>query len=145
MFDRAVSLGSDPVAAASWIVQDVAALRNAGGEGALTPGHIADLVRLLDEDAVSGAGAKRALEEAFATGDPIEAIVERLGLRQVSDSGALGAIADDVLAENPEVVAKFRGGNEAVIGFLVGQMMKRSGGSANPKVAQELLRERLAE
>jgi Asp-tRNA(Asn)/Glu-tRNA(Gln) amidotransferase B subunit len=50
-----------------------------------------------------------------------------------------------VLAENPEVAAKFRAGNEAVIGFLVGQVMKRSGGSANPKVAQDLLRERLAE
>jgi aspartyl-tRNA(Asn)/glutamyl-tRNA(Gln) amidotransferase subunit B len=145
MFDRAVDLGAEPVAAASWIVQDVAALRNAGGEGALTPAHIADLLRLLDGDSVSGAGAKRALEEAFATGDPIEAIVDRLGLRQVSDADALGAIADDVLAENPEVAAKFRGGNEAVIGFLVGQVMKRSGGSANPKVAQELLRERLTE
>ena len=145
MFEEAVSLGSEPVAAASWIVQDVAALRNAGGVGALTPSHIADLLRLLGDDSVSGAGAKRALEDAFATGDPIEAVVERLGLRQVSDAGALGAIADEVLAENPEVVAKFRGGNEAVIGFLVGQMMKRSGGSANPKVTQELLRERLTE
>ena len=145
MFDEAVLLGSEPVAAASWIVQDVAALRNAGGEGALSPSHIADLLKLLADDGVSGAGAKRALEDAFATGDPIEVIVERLGLRQVSDADALGAIADDVLAENPEVVAKFRGGNEAVIGFLVGQMMKRSGGSANPKMAQELLRERLTE
>ena len=145
MFDRAVELGSDPVAAASWIVQDVAALRNAGGEGALTPAHVADLLRLLGDDSVSGAGAKRALEDAFATGDPIEAIVDRLGLRQVSDAGALGAIVDGVLAENPEVAARFQGGNEAVIGFLVGQVMNRSGGSANPKVAQELLRERLTE
>jgi aspartyl-tRNA(Asn)/glutamyl-tRNA(Gln) amidotransferase subunit B len=145
MFDRAVSLGAGPVTAARWIVQDVAALRNAGGEGALTPSHIADLLRLLDDDGVSGAGAKRALEEAFATGDPIEAIVDRLGLRQVSDAAALGAITDEILAENPEVAAKFRGGNDAVIGFLVGQVMKRSGGSANPKVAQELLRERLTE
>ena len=69
---------------------------------------------------MSGQGAKQALEEAFETGDPIEAIVERRGLAQVSDAGALGAIVDEVLAEHPDVVAQFRGGKEGVIGFLVG-------------------------
>jgi aspartyl-tRNA(Asn)/glutamyl-tRNA(Gln) amidotransferase subunit B len=142
MFERAVGLGADPVASANWVTQDVAGLRKAG-EGALTPQHVADLVRLLGDDTISGAGAKRALEEAFETGDPIEAIVDRLGLRQVSDSGALGKLADEVIAENPDVAEKFRGGKEGVIGFLVGQLMKKAGGSANPKVAQDLLRERL--
>jgi Asp-tRNA(Asn)/Glu-tRNA(Gln) amidotransferase B subunit len=101
------------------------------------------LIAMLEADEISGAGAKQALEEAFATGEPIASIVERSGLRQVSDVGELGQIADAVVLEHPDVVAKFRSGNEGVIGFLVGQVMKRSGGTANPKVAQELLRERL--
>jgi aspartyl-tRNA(Asn)/glutamyl-tRNA(Gln) amidotransferase subunit B len=74
----------------------------------------------------------------------LDALIEQRGLAQVSDTGELGAIADQVIADNPDVVEKFRGGNEGVIGFLVGQVMKASGGSANPKLAQELLRERLS-
>jgi aspartyl-tRNA(Asn)/glutamyl-tRNA(Gln) amidotransferase subunit B len=142
-FEEVVALGADPRAAAAWITQDVAAHRNAGGHDHLSSRHIADLVQLASDATISGAGAKRALEEAYATGDPIEAIVDRLGLRQVSDTGALGQIADEVIAENPEVVEKFRGGNERVIGFLLGQLMQKAGGAANPKVAQDLLRERL--
>ncbi len=143
MFERAVSTGSDPVVVASWIIQDVAALRNARGEGRLVPEHLSELVALVNDNVISGTAAKRALEEAFDTGDPIEAIVLRLGLRQVSDTGALGAMADEVIAAHPDAVEKFRGGNEGVMGFLVGQVMKASGGSANPTLAQEILRERL--
>jgi aspartyl-tRNA(Asn)/glutamyl-tRNA(Gln) amidotransferase subunit B len=143
-FEAVVSAGSDPTLAASWIIQDVAALRNARGEGRLAPGHIAELLDLLREGVISGAAAKRALDEAFDSGDPIEAIVLRLGLKQVSDTGELGEMVDAVIAQNPDVVEKFRGGNESVLAFLVGQVMKASGGSANPKLAQEILRGRLS-
>jgi aspartyl-tRNA(Asn)/glutamyl-tRNA(Gln) amidotransferase subunit B len=142
-FDEVVALGADAKAAAGWITQDVAALRNAGGEDHLTAEHVVDVVRLVGDGSVSTSGAKRALEEAFATGDGIEVIMERLGLRQVSDVDALGAYVDDVLSENPELVEKFRSGKEAVIGALVGQVMAKTGGAGNAKVAQELLRERL--
>jgi aspartyl-tRNA(Asn)/glutamyl-tRNA(Gln) amidotransferase subunit B len=142
-FDEVISLGADPSAAARWITQDVAALRNEGGDDRLSSEHIADLVRLAADGTLSGAGAKRALEEAFATGDATEAIVDRLQLRQVSDAGALGSFADEVIDEHPDVVEKFRGGKDGVIGFLVGQLMQKAGGAANPKVAQDLLRERL--
>ena len=148
LFEATVALGAPSDKAANWVTQDLAALLNKhGGEARdtkITPQHLVDLIRLVGDDTVSGAGAKQALEEAFETGDPIADIVERTGLTQVSDTGALGTIADEVLAENPDVVAQFRGGKEAVIGFLVGQVMKRSNGTANPKLAQELLRERLS-
>jgi aspartyl-tRNA(Asn)/glutamyl-tRNA(Gln) amidotransferase subunit B len=148
LFERSVELGATPERAANWITQDLAALLNGAGINAggskVTAAHVADLVRLVAEGTVGGAGAKQALEEAFETGDPVEDIVERRGLRQVSDTGALGAIVDEVIAGNDEAVGKFRGGNEGVLGFLVGQVMKRSGGAANPKLAQELLRERLS-
>jgi aspartyl-tRNA(Asn)/glutamyl-tRNA(Gln) amidotransferase subunit B len=70
--------------------------------------------------------------------------VDRRGLRQLSDAAELGAVVDRVLAEHEDAAEKFRSGNESVIGFLVGQVMKASGGSANPTLAQELLRARLS-
>jgi aspartyl-tRNA(Asn)/glutamyl-tRNA(Gln) amidotransferase subunit B len=150
LFEEAVALGAEPAASANWITQDLAglkhevALADAAGEPTITARHIADLVALVADGTISGAGAKRALEEAFSTGDPIADVVERRGLRQVSDAGELGAIVDAVLADNEDAAAKFRAGNEGVLGFLVGQVMKASGGSANPTLAQELLRERLS-
>ena len=150
LFEETMALGADPAASANWITQDLAGLRHevvvadAAGEPTITARHVADLVALVADGTISGAGAKRALEEAFRTGDPIADIVERRELRQVSDAGELGAVVDRVLTENEDAAAKFRGGNEGVIGFLVGQVMKASGGSANPTLAQELLRERLA-
>ena len=144
LFEGALAAGADPAHAATWVTQDVAALRNAAGEeGALTPEHIADVVRLIADGTVSNAGAKQALEASFASGEPVADAVDRLGLTQVSDTGALGALADEVIAENPDVVQKFREGKEGVIGFLVGQLMQKAAGAANPKLAQEILRERL--
>jgi aspartyl-tRNA(Asn)/glutamyl-tRNA(Gln) amidotransferase subunit B len=146
LFDRTVALGADPGTAANWITQDLAGLANKHGHEAaarVTAQHLVDLLALLADDTVSGAGAKQALEDVVETGDDVASIVDRRGLRQVSDSGELGAIVDGVLADNDEAAQKFRDGNEGVLGFLVGQVMKASGGSANPKLAQELLRERL--
>jgi len=148
LFEDTVALGAPADKAANWVTQDFAALVNKHGGDAsgtrITPQHLADLIDLVEKDAVSGQGAKQALETAFENGDAIGSIVERGGLAQISDAGALGAIVDEVLAEQPDLVQQFRGGKESVIGFLVGQVMKRSGGSANPKLAQELLRERLS-
>jgi aspartyl-tRNA(Asn)/glutamyl-tRNA(Gln) amidotransferase subunit B len=143
LFEGALGLGADPVGAANWVTQDVAALRNAGEQDHLEPHHVADLVALVADGTLSGAGAKQALEEAFGTGDATRDIVRRRGLEQVSDTSEVGRWADEVLAEHPEVVEKFRSGKEGVIGFLIGQLMKKAGGAANPKLAKELLRERL--
>ena len=122
-------------------------MNNRGGDvvgSKITARHLADLIGLLEADTISGQGAKQALEDVADTGGDVGAIVERRGLTQVSDSGALGAIADEVIAENEDAVEQFKSGKEGVIGFLVGQVMKKSKGSANPKLAQELLRERLS-
>jgi aspartyl-tRNA(Asn)/glutamyl-tRNA(Gln) amidotransferase subunit B len=144
LYEDALANGAEAVAAATWVTQDVAALRNAGGgDGELTGRHVAEVVALVADGTVSNAGAKQALEASFATGEPVADAVERLGLTQVSDAGALGALADEVVAEHPDVVQKFRDGKEGVIGFLVGQLMQKAQGAANPKLAQELLRERL--
>ena len=144
LFEEAVALGAEPAASANWITQDLAGLVNEAGEGKVTAQHVADLVALVADGTIGGAGAKRALEEAFASGDAIADIVERRGLRQVSDETELGAVVDRVIAEHPDAADKIRAGNQSVLGFLVGQVMKTSGGSANPTLARELLHRRLS-
>jgi aspartyl-tRNA(Asn)/glutamyl-tRNA(Gln) amidotransferase subunit B len=145
LFERTIALGADPKALANWITQDLAALWNEAGatESKVGPQHLTDLVAALADGTLGGDGAKQALEQAFTTGDPIVEIVQRLGLRQVSDAGELGALADEVIAENPDPAEKFRAGKEGVLGFLVGQLKKKAP-AADPKVAQELLRQRLS-
>ena len=146
--EMGVVLGADARAAANWMTGDLAALlreHDTELEGSkVTPQHIADLVRLFAEGTISSAGAKAALAEAFETGASIEEIVESKGLRQVSDAGALEAVIDEVIAENPGPVEQFRGGKQGALNALVGRVMKKTKGSANPQVAADLLRQRLA-
>ena len=146
-FERTVALGSDPKAAANWIIGDLAGLLNehhvALAHSKVGPQHLADVVRLFASGHISSAGAKSALAVAFESGDPIEKIVEDRGLRQVSDTSALDAVIEDAIAENPGPVEQFRKGKEAAINALVGHVMKKTRGSANPQVAADLLRKRL--
>ncbi|MEA2509314.1 MAG: aspartyl-tRNA(Asn)/glutamyl-tRNA(Gln) amidotransferase subunit [Actinomycetota bacterium] len=132
----------------NWIIADLFGLLNEAGtelaDSKITPPALADLVRLVDSGAISGKQAKLVLAEMFATGgDPVE-ISEARGLRQESDAGAIAAIVDEVIAGNAEAAAKVRAGQTGTIGFLVGQVMKKTKGQANPALASELLRERLS-
>jgi aspartyl-tRNA(Asn)/glutamyl-tRNA(Gln) amidotransferase subunit B len=147
-FEEAVSLGAEPVATANWLAGDLAGLlreaRQGLSEAKVTPAHIAGLVRLLEQGAISSAGAKTALAEAFASGAPVDDIVEARSLRQVSDEGALAAVVEEVIQENAALADQVRGGKSGVINALVGQVMKKTKGSANPGVARELLERRLS-
>jgi len=147
-FEEAVTLRGDARTVANWLAGDVAALlREHGmglGDSKLEPHHLADTSALIAAGTISTAAAKQVLADAVESGTAAEAIVKAKGLAQISDESALGAIADHVIAENPGPVEQFRGGKENVIGFLVGQMMKKSKGAANPQEAQRLLRERLS-
>ncbi|HYU57903.1 MAG TPA: Asp-tRNA(Asn)/Glu-tRNA(Gln) amidotransferase subunit GatB [Actinomycetota bacterium] len=104
---------------------------------------LVDVIRLTELGEISVLAGKEVLAEALATGQDPKDIVEAKGLRQISDEGALTAVIDRVIAENPGPVEQFRAGKEGVLGFLVGQVMKATNGSANPKEAGRLLRERL--
>jgi aspartyl-tRNA(Asn)/glutamyl-tRNA(Gln) amidotransferase subunit B len=148
-FEETLALGADPTAVANWITQDLAGLLNKAHveleDARITPTHVADIVRLVEEGTISVTGAKQVLEDAFESGEPVEAIVGTRGLAQVSDASALEAWVDEAISENPGPVEQFRGGKEGILGFLVGQVMKKSGGSANPKLVNELLRRRLSD
>ena len=123
---------------ANWIVNEPRA-------ATLAPAHLAGLVRLVDDAVISGKIAKDVLGAMLATGDAPDVIVEREGLRQITDTGAIEALARDIVAKNPKQAEQFRSGKEGVLGFFVGQLMKASGGKANPQLASDLLRKILAE
>jgi aspartyl-tRNA(Asn)/glutamyl-tRNA(Gln) amidotransferase subunit B len=148
-FEEAVGLGAEPKAAANWVVQDLAGLLNKArqevGASKVTPRHVADLVTLVGEGTVSVSAAKQVLEEVFETGEPASEVIERRGLRQVTDASALEAWVDEAIAENPGPVEQFRGGKENALNALVGPVMRKSGGSASATAVRELLLRRLSE
>lgn len=129
---------------ANLVVNELAAyLKGAGvglGESGIAPAQVASLAKLLAEDAISSNQAHEVLGAMAESGDDPEKIVDERGMRQVSDAGALQPIVDQVLAACPDQAQQYRDGNQKVIGFLVGQCMKASRGTGNPKLFNELLR-----
>ncbi|HEX2049541.1 MAG TPA: Asp-tRNA(Asn)/Glu-tRNA(Gln) amidotransferase subunit GatB [Actinomycetota bacterium] len=138
----------EPKKVVNWIIADLFGLCNdAGVELArcrIAPAQLAGLVALVDSGTISGKQAKLVLAEMFATGDDADAVAQRRGLRQVSDEGALETAVDEVVAEQPDAADKVRAGNLNTIGFLVGQVMRKTRGQANPALVNELLRRKLA-
>jgi aspartyl-tRNA(Asn)/glutamyl-tRNA(Gln) amidotransferase subunit B len=124
-------------AIANWIV-------NEPGSATLPPAHLAALVRLVDDAVISGKIAKDVHGTMLATGDAPDVIIEREGLRQITDTGAIEALARQIVDANPKQAEQFRSGKEGILGYLVGQLMKASAGKANPQLASELLRKILA-
>lgn len=110
----------------------------------LKPDELAEAAYLWEQNRLSASGAKQVVEAAMKSEKSAEALMKDLGLEQVSDTGAIEEWIDEVIAENPSVVEDYKSGKEKVIGFLVGQVMKKSQGSANPPVVQELMKAKLA-
>ena len=133
---------------ANLIVNELAGYLKAAGasleESGIAPTQVASLARLLAEDAISSNQAHEVFEAMAESGDDPEKIVDERGMRQVSDAGALQPIVDEVLARCADQAQQYRDGNQKVIGFLVGQCMKASRGSGNPKLFNELLRASLS-
>jgi aspartyl-tRNA(Asn)/glutamyl-tRNA(Gln) amidotransferase subunit B len=109
----------------------------------VTPAHLAALIRLIENNTISGKIAKQIYPEMLASGKMPDVVVKEKGLVQITDTGALDAIVDDVIAENPGPVEDLRNGKDKAIGFLMGQAMKKSKGKANPQLVQELLRKKV--
>jgi aspartyl-tRNA(Asn)/glutamyl-tRNA(Gln) amidotransferase subunit B len=113
------------------------------GQVKVKPEYLVTLIELVNSNAINQPAAKQTFGVMFDTGRPPLEIVDELGLRQISDTGELVAVAHQVLADNPDPVAQFKAGKEATIKFLVGQVMKATRGKANPQLAEQLLREQL--
>lgn len=147
MLDQAAASGKiKPKAAANWILSDISKYLNDKGvelgDTKLTADKLVDLIVLIESGAISGAAGKKVLPSLFETDETAEQIVERMGLKQVSDESAILAIVQEVLAKNEKAVADFKAGKN-VTGFLVGQCMKASRGQGNPQIINKLLAQEL--
>jgi aspartyl-tRNA(Asn)/glutamyl-tRNA(Gln) amidotransferase subunit B len=142
LFEDTVEAGSDAKKAANWIENDVARLR-ADGDPALSGRALAELIALVDSGTISTASGRVVLERLFVSDKSPRALVEELGLAQVSDSGALEGMVREVLAANPAAIADYRNGKLTAINFLKGQVMKATRGKANQGVVEELLKKLL--
>jgi len=150
-FDAVVAAGAPAKAAANWVTGEFSRLLNQhAAEGlradavALRPEGLAELIGAVEAGAVSGANAKAVLATTFATGESPRTVIAREGLGQVSDAGAIGEAIDAVLREHAAQVAEYRGGNQKLFGFFVGQVMKRTAGRADARLVNEELRRRLS-
>ncbi|MHB0858155.1 MAG: Asp-tRNA(Asn)/Glu-tRNA(Gln) amidotransferase subunit GatB [Anaerolineae bacterium] len=144
------SLGADiePQVVANWITVELFRLWREGNveieQSRVSPQGLADLLAMLQRGTINATVAKEVLAEMYASGDDAEAIVARRGLTQISGEDELRQVIQEILATNPKPVQQFREGKEAVLGFLIGQVMRATRGKANVTVAERLLREKLA-
>ena len=145
---RSTTIGS-PKLVANWVQGELAAALNEDSldiaESKVAAAELALLADRIDDGTLSGKLAKDVFEGLWRGEGSVDVIIEQRGLKQISDSGAIEKLVDDVLVQNPEQVDQFRGGNEKVIGFFVGQIMKASGGKANPRQVNDILRKKLNE
>ena len=147
-FEACVKLYDQPKTLSNWVMGELLReLNSAGADVAaspVSPERLVSLLKLVDSGTISLKVARDIFPELYASGKTPEQVVQEKGLTQVSDEATLGKIIDEVIAKNPQQVAQYRGGKETVFGFFVGQVMKASGGKANPGKVNELLKRKLA-
>jgi len=146
-FYETVAKGRDPKLAANWVMSELFGRLNkadtAIADSPVSAEALGGLIGLIADDTISGRIAKDVFNEMFETGKDAAAIVEEKGLKQITDTGEIEGIIDTIIADNPDNVAQYQGGNTKVIGWFVGQVMKASQGKANPKLVNEVLRKKL--
>lgn len=143
-----VAKGHDPKLAANWVINELLGALNKDGksleESPVSAAQLGGLIALISDNTISGKIAKDVFAEMMTTGKEAAAIVEEKGLKQITDTGAIEKIVDEVIAENPDNVAAYRGGKDKLFGFFVGQVMKKSAGKANPDLINDLLKKKLS-
>jgi len=144
-FERVAAVSGDGKSAANWVITDLLGLLagRAVTESPVSAERLGELVSLVAKGELSGKMAREIFPKMAETGDSAPAVMEREGLKQISDTGALAKMVDDVIAANPKQVAEYKSGKAVVLKFLVGQVMKASRGQANPATVNELFAERL--
>ena len=147
-FEALVALGTDPKQGANWIMGEVLGQLSAHGleakDMALTPPTLARLITLVKEGKVNRNTAVKVFEAVFETDGDVDAYIKEHGLEQVSDTGLVEQVVDQVLSANEKSVADFKAGKEKAFGFLVGQVMRQLKGQASPAVVNQVLRDRLS-
>ena len=147
-YDECARLHGNGKACSNWVMGEVTrALNETGlaiGEAPVTPAMLAGMLGRIDDGTISGKIAKTVFEEMWKSGKDADVVIAEKGLKQVTDTGAIEKIIDEVIAANLAQVEEYRGGKEKVFGFFVGQVMKASRGKANPAAVNELLKKKLS-
>ncbi len=148
-FEELISSGISPKGAVTWLTSELLGRLNKAGlsikDSPVDAKTLGALIARIEDDTISGKGAKEVLDTMMDSGrNDVDVIIDELGLKQVSDDGAIMAMIDEILAANEDKVEEYRAGKEKLLGFFVGQVMKASRGSANPGKVNKLLKERLA-
>ena len=142
-----VAKGRDGKLAANWVITNLFGALNKAEVGIadspVTAENLGKLIDLISDDTISGRIAKDVFEIMIETGDDPEKIVEEKGLKQITDTGAIETAIDEVIAANPDKVEEIRGGKDKMLGWFVGQVMKSTGGKANPGMVNKLLRDKI--
>lgn len=146
-FETVARITADPRLSAIWVLGELTKELNHSGTGIgdskATAEDLAELLTILGSGSINNNQAKEVLSEMFATGKTAPEVIREKGFEQVSDPGEIERFVDEVMAANQANVGAFRGGNDKLFGFFVGQVMKASQGKANPKIVNELLKEKL--
>ncbi|MBI4698057.1 MAG: Asp-tRNA(Asn)/Glu-tRNA(Gln) amidotransferase subunit GatB [Nitrospirae bacterium] len=147
LFKKTVNLGSSSKSVSNLMIGDLRRILNEENkdfdECPLGPEHLDGLLKLIENGTISGRIGKTVLEEMYKTGKHAESIVKEKGLIQVSDESEIEKVVDEILSKSPKEVERFRAGEEKLLGFFAGQIMKATKGKANPKIVNELLRKKL--
>ncbi len=147
-FEESCRYYDDAKNIANWIMGDFSALMNKDKittikESRVTPENLCKMLKIVDKGQISSKMAKSVFEEMFTTGKDPENIIESRGLEQISDKGLLESVIDEVIGENPGPVEQLRGGKEKALSFLVGKVMAKTKGKANPQLAVEIIRKKI--
>ncbi|KZD08952.1 Asp-tRNA(Asn)/Glu-tRNA(Gln) amidotransferase subunit GatB [Oceanibaculum pacificum] len=146
-YEQVVTSSGDAKLAANWVITELFGQLNTAGkpiaESPVSAAALGQMIARIKDGTISGRIAKDVFAEMFATGKDADAIIEEKGLRQVSDTGAIEKIIDDVIAANQDKVAEYKAGKDKLFGFFVGQTMKASQGKANPGMVNEMLKAKL--
>lgn len=144
-FEKVNETYETPTLTANWIVNQLMAVMKDQSLGDLLfgAGEFAQLMRLIDEEAITSSGAGEVFEILVNEGGEPESIVDEKGLRQVDDTAVLAAVVEQILQANPDEVARYKDGNTNLLGFFMGQVMRETTGAANPEIAKQLLQEKL--
>lgn len=147
LFEEATKLGASPKDVANWLMGDITGYLNqqhcALSETKMTAQKLADLLTLIQKSVISGKIAKQLLPDLLESDENPNALIEKKGLVQISDEGALVTVIQEVIQENPGPADEIRGGKMQTLGFLMGQVMKKTQGKANPQLVQKILKQKL--
>jgi aspartyl-tRNA(Asn)/glutamyl-tRNA(Gln) amidotransferase subunit B len=145
---EALAKGRDAKLASNWMTGELFGRLNKAStpfeESPISAAQLSGLLDLISDNTISGKIAKDVLDKMFESGDEASVIVEREGLKQVTDTGAIEKIIDEVIAANPDKVAEYKSGKDKLFGFFVGQVMKAMAGKGNPAVINDLLKQKLS-